>query len=75
VHKHIGSKLHGRKELILRGDLDDNDVPPRVMFCYGTLTVAVLYAIQTGAPTEAYEVLMVIATAITFWRKAPVRSR
>jgi hypothetical protein len=29
-----------------------------------TLAAAVLYAIQTGAPAEAYQTLMVIATVL-----------
>jgi hypothetical protein len=33
-----------------------------------TLAAAVLYAIQAGAPTEAYEALMVIATVLAVQR-------
>jgi hypothetical protein len=56
------------KELELIGNLDHQDVPPRLACCYMTLAAAVLYAIQAGAPTEAYEALMVIATVLAVQR-------
>jgi hypothetical protein len=52
------------KELELIANLDDQDVPPRLACCYTALAAAVLYAIQAGAPAEAFEALMVIATAL-----------
>lgn len=57
------------------GNLDDQDVPPRLACCFTALAAVVLYAIQMDAPTEAYEALMVIATALAVHRGQLARPR
>jgi hypothetical protein len=61
-----------RKELALSGDLESKDVPPRVASCYAAITAGVLYAIQSGAPPEAYQALMIIAASIALWKGRPM---
>jgi hypothetical protein len=58
------SELPRGKELGLDGNLDRRELSPDVTLCSVALIAAVLYAIRAGAPTAAYEVLMVVATGI-----------